>query len=178
METVWDSLTEDAWNDCLAGAGAALLQQSWRYGTVVAALGARVGRAVIRDGGHEVAVAQAVARRLNLAFGQAQGNKAGRERHLSRAVLAPADQDPGFAAFGRTKAAKERHHVEAVAVCVQPMQAAPEHADEIVAGSLGQHPDAVGTRAEPTIGDPDLVGPGREPVQSLRLPSRRSVRSR
>ena len=71
METVWDSLTEDAWNDCIAGAGAALLQQSWRYGTVVAALGARVGRAVIRDGGHEVAVAQAVARRLNLAFGQA-----------------------------------------------------------------------------------------------------------
>ena len=63
METIWDSLTEDAWNERLAGAGAAPLQQSWRYGAVVAALGARVGRAVIRDGGREVAVAQVVARR-------------------------------------------------------------------------------------------------------------------
>ena len=63
MEIVWDSLTEPAWDARLATAGVAPLQQSWRYGAVAAAMGARVGRAVVRDGAREVAVAQVLSRR-------------------------------------------------------------------------------------------------------------------
>ncbi|MGQ0564785.1 MAG: GNAT family N-acetyltransferase [Gemmobacter sp.] len=63
MEIRWDTLAEDAWTDRLAAAGASPLQQSWRYGAVAAGMGARVGRALVRDGAREVAVAQVLARR-------------------------------------------------------------------------------------------------------------------
>jgi len=63
MQIDWDTLGEDAWNDRLMAAGTAPLQQSWRYGMVARAMGACVGRAVIRDGGREVALAQVLARR-------------------------------------------------------------------------------------------------------------------
>lgn len=119
METVWDSLTEDAWNARLATAGAAPLQQSWRYGVVVSALGARVGRAVIRDGGRDVAVAQVVARRgLRLVMrGPVWLDCADPDRR--RAVLRRLARSPGaviatpgqaVAGFGLVPLITPRHH--------------------------------------------------------------------
>ena len=58
MEIVWDSLDPAEWA-ARAGTG---LQQSWRYGAVAAAMGARVRRALVLDGGREVAVAQVLSR--------------------------------------------------------------------------------------------------------------------
>lgn len=61
MEIAWDELASSAW-DGLAG-GALPLQQSHGYGCAMAAMGARVRRAVILHDGHPVAMAQVLERR-------------------------------------------------------------------------------------------------------------------
>jgi Acetyltransferase (GNAT) domain len=63
MEILWDTHTPAGWADRLAQAGGAAMQQDWRYGAVAGAMGAKAGRAVLRDGGRDLALAQVLARR-------------------------------------------------------------------------------------------------------------------
>ncbi|WP_425050438.1 GNAT family N-acetyltransferase [Psychromarinibacter sp. S121] len=63
MEIRWDSLTERAWTAALSpNAGA--LQQSWRYGAAVQAMGGTVRRAELWHGGCFLGLAQVVVRRV------------------------------------------------------------------------------------------------------------------
>lgn len=70
MEIRWNSLSETAWTAALPD-NACALQQSWRYGAAVAALGRSVQRAEIWDGDRFLGLAQVLLRRagpLSLAW--------------------------------------------------------------------------------------------------------------
>jgi hypothetical protein len=119
MEIRWDSLDEAGWSARLAMAGAAPLQQSWRYGAVAGAMGARVGRALVLDGGREVAVAQVLTRRgLRLVSRgpvwldcDDPGWRRAVLRRLARAagpVIATPEQ--GLGGFGLVPLVTPRHH--------------------------------------------------------------------
>ncbi len=62
MEIIWDSLDRTGWSALLDRADQVPLQQSWDYGTAMAALGATARRAVILDGGRQIACAQMLER--------------------------------------------------------------------------------------------------------------------
>lgn len=61
MEVLWDQTPERDWARHAAGAA---MQQAWAYGEACRALGSRVLRAEVRDGGRVVALAQLVHRKL------------------------------------------------------------------------------------------------------------------
>lgn len=63
MEILWDQTRQRDWDRMAAGAG---MQQAWAYGAACAALGSRVLRAEIRDGGQVIGLAQLVHRKLAL----------------------------------------------------------------------------------------------------------------
>ena len=61
MEIVWDRISPDGWDAALPPAACAL-QQSWRYGAAVQAMGRPVHRAEIIAGGQRVVLAQVICR--------------------------------------------------------------------------------------------------------------------
>jgi len=61
MEIVWDRISRDGWQAALPPVACAL-QQSWRYGAAVQAMGRPVHRAEIFAGGQRVALAQVICR--------------------------------------------------------------------------------------------------------------------
>ncbi len=63
MEIVWDRLEETGWRDRTRALPDLPLRQSWAYGAAMEAMGARIGRAVIRHDGTEVAMVQVLLRR-------------------------------------------------------------------------------------------------------------------
>jgi hypothetical protein len=63
MQVLWDAWDGPAWDAAIAAAGGAGLQQSAGYGAAMSACGARVRRALVRDAGRDVALAQVVERR-------------------------------------------------------------------------------------------------------------------
>ncbi len=119
MDIVWDVLTEAQWDGRLRAAGSAPLPQSWRYGAVAASFGARVGRAVICDGGREVALAQVLARRGLRLVSRGPvwldcpdpGHRRAVLRRLARAA-APVIATPAeaVAGFGLVPLLTPRHH--------------------------------------------------------------------
>lgn len=64
-----ESIDEPAWGRLLAGAERCALQQAWAYGAAVEGQGHAVARAVLRQGGEALALAQVVRRRLAPGFG-------------------------------------------------------------------------------------------------------------
>lgn len=70
MEIFWDQLTEKQWQGRICGYCGSSLRQDWNFGAVMAQMGASVGRAVIIEGGQEVALAQVLQRRGLRVIGQ------------------------------------------------------------------------------------------------------------
>ena len=62
MEFLWDNLDHTSWQDRLQGRAHGL-RQSWGYGQAMAAMGARLGRAVVMENGAELAQVQVLQRR-------------------------------------------------------------------------------------------------------------------
>jgi hypothetical protein len=62
MEILWNHLDEDAWTQAMIRGGGAPLQQSWDYGQAMQALGSGVRRGVVRVGGRDIGLVQALER--------------------------------------------------------------------------------------------------------------------
>lgn len=67
MRAIWNHISQADWDAAAADAGAAL-QQDWGFGDGLAAIGAVVLRAELRDGARRVALAQITARHLGGVF--------------------------------------------------------------------------------------------------------------
>ncbi len=64
MEIRWNRLEQADWQGAMARAGAGALQQSWRYGAALAAMGRRIERAEICQDGCRLGLAQLLCRDL------------------------------------------------------------------------------------------------------------------